>query len=171
MPDLSSSFTSTTTTPLPPPITPSRALHALHNHDLMIDLNPLVVSHRPLSSSLPSDTKHASSGTVPSTYLITDKLPIPLWPTTVSYTASFEDTSSGLRTEVHAPMGLEISGEWEVYDGDATAEPPGGEGGGLMLRETTTVRCNLLLMPYVRATMGKGHEELHRRFVERLLKE
>lgn len=72
-------------------------------------------------------------------------------------------------------MGLGISGEWEVYDGDATAGrlngEGGGGGGGLMLRERTTVRGNVLMMPYVRTTMGKGHEELHRRFVERLLEE
>lgn len=72
-------------------------------------------------------------------------------------------------------MKLEISGEWEVYDGDTTdGRPDGGDGGsagGLMLRETTTVRCNVLLMPYVRATMGKSHEELHQRFVTRLLEE
>lgn len=72
-------------------------------------------------------------------------------------------------------MGLVISGEWEVYDGDSTDSRPDGEDGrgarGLMLRETTTVRCNVLLMPYVRATMGKSHEELHERFVTELLEE
>lgn len=70
-------------------------------------------------------------------------------------------------------MGLEISGEWDVYDGDNARNSSDGKGeggaGGPMLRERTTVSCNALLMPYVRATLGKSHKELHKRFVEKLL--
>ena len=73
-------------------------------------------------------------------------------------------------------MGLEIGAEWKLVDGGSTEGSPGasGEGGragGLVLRETTTVSCNVLLMPYVRATMGKSHAELHQTFVKRLLEE
>ena len=63
-------------------------------------------------------------------------------------------------------MGVETIGEWDVLPDKGDKEHS-----GLVLRETTTVKCNVLLMPYIRATMGKSHDELHKDFVERLLEE
>jgi len=107
------------------------------------------------------------------TYSITDTLPLPFWPTSITYTASFENTESGLRTQVHAPMGVEITGRWEVFTKNPDQRSLNSEGDiaetGLMVQETATVRCNVLLMRYVRATMGRSHKEVHERLVERLL--
>ncbi len=130
----------------------------------MITLNPLVVSHHLLDPHIPSN-----SG--PTIYSITDKIEIPLWPTTVTYTASFENTEIGVRSHVRAPMGVVTDGECEVITENSTEHGDGMQvQPRLVLRETTTVQCNVLLMPYVRATMRKSHEKLHARFVEGLLR-
>lgn len=70
-------------------------------------------------------------------------------------------------------MGVEVAGEWEVLDRLPHQSSSNNEEeiteSGLMLRETVTVRCNLFVMSYVRATLGKSHKEMHERFVARLL--
>ncbi|KAI9878856.1 MAG: hypothetical protein M1830_010328 [Pleopsidium flavum] len=167
-------LTNTTTTPLLPPLTTSGALSALHNHSLMITLNPLVVSHHVIDRPPQSGT--APTSTSPQiTYSITDTLPLPVWPTSITYTASFENTDYGLRTQVHAPMGVEITGQWEVVRESHDLLSSNSEREiaetAWMIRETATVRCNVLLMPYVRATISRSHKELHGRLIERLLKE
>ena len=153
------------TVDIPSSIPAAQILSALHDHSLMITLNPLVIAHHPLQPA---------SGDSPSksAYSIRDRiayLPFHLWDTEITYTASFENTPTGVKTVTHAPAGLEICAEWKVLSLSETKhnEDSSGEARSI-IEETATVTCNALLMPFVKYTMRNSHEELKREFVERL---
>lgn len=117
----------------------------------MIELNPLVISHE--RTSVTETSKE--------TYAITDKLSyFGVWDGKVTYSADFENTSDGLRTDVRAAMGLVSEGTWKVEE---RAE-------GLVLVETARVSCGRLMRLFVEGTMRKSHNELCGRFLERLQK-
>lgn len=69
----------------------------------------------------------------------------------------------------NAPAGLEISAEWKVLPipKNKNEEDRDGEEGSIV-EETSSITCNAFLMPYVRHTMSRSHEELKRKFVARL---
>ena len=131
----------------------------------MITLNPLVISHDRIPLA-PADS------TSKSRYSIRDRiayLPFHIWDTEITYTASFENTPTGVKTVTNAPAGLEICAEWKVLPipKNKNEEDWNGEE-GLIVEETASVTCNALLMPYIRHTMSRSHEELKRKFVARL---
>ena len=130
----------------------------------MITLNPLVQSHRRISSHASSELAQKQS-TIENEYEITDiisYLPYHLWDSTVTYTAKFTCTVDGLDTLVAAPAGVLIEGAWRIIGI--------GDEGGQTLQETAKVTCNWALMPFVKVPMHSSHKILHERFLE-ILKE
>lgn len=144
-----------------------------HNHLEMIDLNPLVIDRFDCTAPdfAPEEEK-------PSTwYTIKDKisyLPFGFATSTVSYHACFHDLPSGLQTHVYAPMGLDIRAKWSV-GGSLPGEPKEStELGlkdvpkeGLYLREDVKLRCNWVLMGFVKKTFKESHGRMVGRLVER----
>ena len=131
----------------------------------MITLNPLVIDHYLLPANSPESTASP-------TYSITDQistLPFHLWDSEITYTASFENIPSGLLSKTNAPMGVEIAGEWRLVASGGVGQDVSDE--GFELVETATVTCNLFLMPYIKGTIKKSHDELRRRFEEILLRD
>ncbi|KAK5255522.1 hypothetical protein LTR16_004562 [Cryomyces antarcticus] len=170
----------TTVTPIPSGISREMVLDSLHDHVGMIDLNPLgsdwcehiVIDRFPIKP--PSDASAEEYHCL--WYSLTDRvsyLPGGLVTGKVSYNACFHDLALGLQTHVFAPLGLSIKGKWTV-GGSLPGEPKeavelglGVPREGLWLREDVEMKCNMLMIGFVKKTLVKAHETLVDRLVER----
>jgi hypothetical protein len=105
---MSKRTTFTTISPLPPGIARDVVVKFLHNHQEMIDLNPLVKERHCIEP--PS---HATSDELHCTwYSLTDRiscLPGGLANRDVTYTCAFHDLPNGIQTHCYAPAGLSTS--------------------------------------------------------------
>ncbi|KAG6006355.1 hypothetical protein E4U43_000453 [Claviceps pusilla] len=161
----------TSVTPLPQGVSRGVAVAFLHDHESMIDLNPLVQErHRiPPPPHSPDDERGCTW------YSLTDKvahLPLGLGLGHVTYTCAFHDLPRGLQTHCYAPMGVETRSKWSV-GGCVPGEPlePVELGlkapaQGLYLREDVDLRCNILVAGLVKKTILKSHGTLVERLVE-----
>lgn len=98
----------TTVTPLPAGVSRQVVLDFLHDHEEMIDLNPLVKERHPIPTPphAPADEQDCRW------YSLTDKisyLPGGLVTGDVTYTCAFHDLPTGLQTHCYAPAGLSKS--------------------------------------------------------------
>lgn len=162
----------TNITPLPPQVSREVAIAMIHNHDEMIELNPMVIEHHPIKT--PRDAP-ADEFLDCVWQELTDKvhyLPGGLVKGKVSYKACFHDTPVGMQTHIYAPTGLDIREKWSI-GGSLPGEPPEPrELGvdvprqGLYLREDCDMRCNVLLSSFVRKNLDNAHKVL----IERILK-
>ena len=162
----------TNITPLPPAVTREVAVAMVHNHDEMIELNPLVIEHHPIKT--PRDAP-ADEFLDCVWQELTDKvhyLPGGLMKGKVSYKACFHDIPMGLQTHIYAPTGLDIRETWKI-GGSLPGEPPEPRelgldlpASGLYLMEACDMRCNRLLASFVRKNLDASHKTL----VERILK-
>lgn len=156
----------TNITPLPPSITRDVAISYLHDHVEMIDLNPLVVRHQ-TTTAPPNATLEEQVNC--KWYEITDQisyLPGGVAKSEVSYKGGFYDLDHGLQTHVFAPAGVDIKAMWKV-GGNMPGEPPEPPElgvnipkSGLYLREDVELRCNVLLMSFVKRNLKKSHSKL-----------
>ena len=162
----------TNITPLPPEVTREVAIAMVHNHDEMIELNPLVIEHHPIKT--PRDAP-ADEFLDCVWQELTDKvhyLPGGMLKGKVSYKACFHDIPNGLQTHIYAPTGLHIREKWSI-GGSLPGEPPEPRelgldlpGSGLYLREDCDMSVNRLLASFVRKNLDKAHKTL----IERILK-
>ncbi|KAL8793435.1 MAG: hypothetical protein Q9195_003918 [Heterodermia aff. obscurata] len=162
----------TTVTALDAGITRETVLQTLHNHVEMIDLNPLVIERHPIKppSTASPEEFHCQW------YQLTDQvkyLPGGLVQGKVSYDVCFHDLSRGLQTHCLAPAGLDIKGKWTLggsLPGEPKEAPELGLGvpkNGLWLREDVDMRCNILMLSFVKKTLKKAHSTLVARLVEK----
>ncbi|KAF2744490.1 hypothetical protein M011DRAFT_371156, partial [Sporormia fimetaria CBS 119925] len=162
----------TTITPLPAGVTRQSVIETYHSHLEMIDLNPLVVDRfqcKPPNYA-PAEEYYATW------YTIKDKvsyLPGGLASGSVSYHACFHDLDDGLQTHVYAPLGLDIRAKWSV-GGSLPGEPKvpvelgiGAPREGLYVREDVKMKCNILMMSFVKKTFKESHSKLVERLVEK----
>ncbi|KAF2264286.1 hypothetical protein CC78DRAFT_246425 [Lojkania enalia] len=162
----------TTITPLPSGITRQSVMDTYRNHTEMIELNPLVIERFECKAPnyAPADEFHATW------YTIKDKvsyLPGGLASGSVSYHACFHDLPDGLQTHVYAPLGLDIRAKWSV-GGTLPGEPPqAAELGlnipktGLYIREDVKMKCNIMMLSFVKKTFKESHSTLVDRLVEK----
>ncbi|KAB5572099.1 hypothetical protein GE09DRAFT_1054283 [Coniochaeta sp. 2T2.1] len=166
---MSKRTTFTTISPLPPNITRDVVLEFLHNHQEMIDLNPLVKERhciKPPSHATPEEF-HCTW------YSLTDRisyLPGGLANGDVTYTCAFHDLPNGIQTHCYAPAGLNIRDKWTL-NGSLPGEPIepvelglGAPITGLYIREDVDMKCNLVMTSFVKKTLKKSHAAL----IERL---
>lgn len=161
----------TNITPLPPSVSREVAVAMLHNHDEMIELNPLVIEHHPIQTP-----RNAAKDEFLDCawHEMTDKihyLPGGIAKGKVTYKGCFHNAPNGLQTHVYAPMNLDIRERWTVC-GTLPGEPeePRELGlnvprQGLYLREDGEIKCNMLMTSFVRKNLDHAHQVL----VERLL--
>ena len=138
----------------------------------MIDLNPLVIERHPIKPPATASPEEFHC----QWYQLTDKvqyLPGGLVQGKVSYNVCFHDLSRGLQTHCLAPAGLDIKGKWEI-GGTLPWEPReeielglGVPKNGLWLREDVDMRCNILMLSFVKKTLKKAHSTLVARLVEK----
>lgn len=104
---MSKRTTFTTISPLPVNITRQVVIDFLHDHEQMIDLNPLVKERHPIKPP-----PHASPDELHCIwYSLTDKisyLPGGLADGDVTYSSAFHDLPDGLQTHCYAPAGLSM---------------------------------------------------------------
>jgi hypothetical protein len=160
----------TNITALPPQVTRQIALDELHNHGMMIKLNPLVINFERTTphNNAPADEYHCIW------YEITDRVSyLPGVKGQVKYKACFFDRPLGLQTHCYAPTGLDIKAKWSV-GGNMPGEPrEARELGvdtprdGLYLREEVDMRCNIMMTGFVKKNLKNAHKVL----VDRLLKQ
>lgn len=157
-------------TPLPPQITRETALAALHDHSLMIELNPMVVNHfrcRPPRFS-PADEYHSPW------YEIHDKVhytPGGAISGKVVYHACLHDLPNGLQTHCYAAMGTNIRGKW-LLCGTLPGEPPqvrelgiDAPMQGLYVREDIDMKTSFLMTRFVRKNLQRAHQALLERLI------
>ena len=162
----------TNITPLPPEVTREVAIAMVHNHDEMIELNPLVIEHHPIKT--PRDAP-ADEFLDCVWQELTDRihyLPGGMVKGKVTYKACFHDLPTGLQTHIYAPTGLDIREKWSIGGSLPGETPEPRELGkdfpatGLYLREDCDMRCNRFLASFVRKNLDSAHKTL----IDRILK-
>lgn len=159
----------TTISPLPADIGREAVIDFFHNHEGMIDLNPLVVERHPLSAPpphCPEDERHCVW------WSMTDKISyMPGVKSDLTYTAAFQDLRDGIMTHCYAPMGTHIIERWSL-GGTLPGEPKqpvelglGAPSQGLYVREDVEVQCNFLMAGFVKKTILKAHGVLCERLI------
>lgn len=160
---MSKRTTFTTLSPLPIGISREVVIDFLHNHQEMIDLNPLVTERHPIKPppTAPQDELDCVW------YSMTDKISYGLASSDVSYTCAFHDLPDGIQTHCRAPLGVDIRDRWTLC-GTLPGEPPepvelgiGAPGAGVLyIREDVDLRCNLLLAGFVKKNLKRSHATL-----------
>ncbi|KAH9891445.1 hypothetical protein F4778DRAFT_751611 [Xylariomycetidae sp. FL2044] len=161
---MSKRTTFTTVSPLPAGIPREVVVDFLHNHQEMIDLNPLVIERHtiPPPSHAPDEEKRCVW------WSITDTIAyIPGVVTRdVTYNAAFNDLPNGIQTHVYAPAGTDIRERWTL-NGTLPGEPAepielglNAPRQGLYLREDVDLRCNFMMASFVKKTLKKAHGSL-----------
>ncbi|KAK8060221.1 hypothetical protein PG996_010151 [Apiospora saccharicola] len=170
---MSKRTTFTNVTPLPAGISRAAALSYLHDHEAMIDLNPLVVERHRLDAPPPHAPEDECAAGC-SWWSMTDSITyLPGIKGELTYSAAFLDLRDGLQTHVYAPMGTDIRNRWTL-GGTLPGEPPepqelglGAPRQGLYIREDVELRCNFLMASFVRKTLSKAHTKVIENIAER----
>ena len=161
-------------TPLPSTVSRATAVAFLHEHKSMIEMNPLVLRHV-VTTPPPNATEDERDFMI--WYAITDEIiyiPGTSVKSETTYKAGFFNTPKGLQTHVFAPAGVDIQAKWTV-GGNMAGEPrePLELGidkpkDGLYLREDVDLRCNILLMGFVKRNLKKSHLEMVDKMMEKI---
>ncbi|KAJ5321952.1 hypothetical protein N7541_007234 [Penicillium brevicompactum] len=138
----------------------------LQDHRSMIEQNPLVIHYERCPA--PAD---ASDESVHVWFTLTDRIDyVPgLLQGKIHYQASFHDTPRGLRTHIHAPLGVEIWNEWTVCSNRTGSEVEPelkDKPEGVYLREKVELRCPFGMAFFVRRNIEKSHSTLVERLSE-----
>lgn len=162
----------TTVTPLPTGIGRETVMETLHNHEEMIDLNPLIEERHPIKP--PSDSTAEEFHCL--WYSLTDRvsyMPGGLISGKVSYNSCFHDLAAGVQTHCYAPMGLTIKAKWTL-GGSLPGEPVapvelgiGAPISGLYIREDVDMKCNIMMTGFVKKTLKNAHARLVDRLVSK----
>jgi hypothetical protein len=148
-------------TPLPPHIPFSTVVSALHNHTVLIRLDPEYASH----TALPSD----SSSPNIQRYKVTDHmnaLPAGLWGTTVSFEAEMTDLEDGISWVIKAPLGLVQRTTWKCLKKDTLDDGEREGEGEWCLVEDVEIKANRMLVGTVRGKCEENWKGAHARFLE-----
>ncbi|KAI1300576.1 hypothetical protein F5Y03DRAFT_225478 [Xylaria venustula] len=162
---MSKRTTFTTISPLPTGIPREVVIDFLHNHQEMIDLNPLIIERHPIAPPPHAPDEEARCVW----WSMTDKiayLPGGLVSGQIEYTAAFNDLPNGVQTHCYAPLGTDIRERWSL-GGTLPGEPLepveiglGAPRQGLYLREDVELRCNFVMASFVKKTLKKAHGTL-----------
>ncbi|KKA29019.1 hypothetical protein TD95_005465 [Thielaviopsis punctulata] len=167
----------TVITPIPSFIPRRLALDILHSHSEVITLNPLVLSHEPISAprNSVSDEFYATW------YEITERIQyVPgmgkIGSGKISFKGCFHDTPWGLQTHIYAPMNIDLRNKYRI-SGNEPGEPPepyelglqelGVPRDGLYLREDIEIKCNVAVMSFVRTQLKAAGKEMVRRIIKK----
>ncbi|KAJ9634792.1 hypothetical protein H2204_006025 [Knufia peltigerae] len=160
-------------TPIPSHIPRQLAIDMLHSHAEIIELNPLVIGHRPIKAP-----QNAPADEYFSTWYEIDQR-IQFVPGIgkagagkISFKGCFHDMPWGLQTHVYPPMGIEIRNKWQIR-GNQPGEPPetkelgsGAPAEGLYLREDIEIKCNPAMISFTKNGMKAASKVM----VDRLVK-
>jgi hypothetical protein len=151
---------------LPPGTTQANALKHLHNHDLLIRLDPELAHYETLPSppSAPNTKR----------YKVTDNmhtLPKGLWDTTVTFEAEMTNTDEGIEWVIKAPLGLVQTTTWKVVTTASLGSEEGVNGdqqGEWSLVEDVEIKANKLLVGTVKGKCEENWRGIHTKFAGHL---
>ncbi|KAF1971306.1 hypothetical protein BU23DRAFT_581682 [Bimuria novae-zelandiae CBS 107.79] len=159
------------TTPLPAGTTFEAVIEKLHNHDLLIHLDPELHHYE----TLPADESAPNT----KRYKVTDHmhtLPKGLWDTTVTFESHITNTEDGVLWVIKAPLGLLQESKWtivrnaDVGKGKEKAAEDGdsAEKAEWSLVEEIEIKASRLLVGTVRSKCEENWRGVHGRFVGHL---
>lgn len=140
---------------VPSEVSRAALLAALHDHERMLKLSPLVFK----SESIPAPEGKIHQSEIAGAprkedntvwYRVWEKVP---WVGDISFTASFANRDDGVYSTVMAPMGLRMKVSWAVID-DTSAPAV------MRLHEVCELEGNTLLMPFITSTFEKTHRTM-----------
>lgn len=142
------------TTQMPPHVTIDTLLDALHDHEFMIKLNPLVITMERISLEDNPVLKAHGAASDASAYRIEESIQ---YFGRITFTAAFMDEADGCTVIVNAPLGLIIRSKYQARQTSALED----QGGCVSLEETGSLEANLLLMPFIKSNYESTHRHLH----------
>ncbi|KAK7413845.1 hypothetical protein QQX98_007262 [Neonectria punicea] len=170
--------TLTIITPIPGFIPRQLALDILHSHSEVITLNPLVLSHKPITAP-----RNAAADEYYSTwYEITERIQyVPgmgkMGSGKITFNGCFHDMPWGLQTHIYAPMNIDMRNRYRIQGNQPGIEPPelpeigleqlGAPKDGLYLREDVELKCNITMMSFVKAETKKASKEMVGRMIKK----
>jgi hypothetical protein len=156
-------------THLPVGTTAELAIQKLHDHDLLIRLDPEFAHYEELPTEATApDTKR---------YKVTDHmhaLPKGLWDSTVSFEAHMTNTEDGVLWIIRAPLGLVQRTTWRclqtksLADEDQMTAAEDEVASEWSLVEDVEIKANRLLVGTVRSKCEENWRGAHGKFVQRL---
>lgn len=174
---LSKKDTHIVVTPIPGFIPRQLALDILHSHGEIITLNPLVLSHRPITAP-----RNASPDEFYSTwYEITERIQyVPgmgkIGSGQIQFNGCFHNMPWGLQTHIYAPMGIDLRHRYRIAGNQPGIEPPephelgneklGVPKEGLYLRTESEIKCNIAMMSFVKGQLKQANKLM----VDRIIK-
>ncbi|KAL1592010.1 hypothetical protein SLS60_011602 [Paraconiothyrium brasiliense] len=169
--------------PIPPHVSPSDILAALHDHNTCLSLQALTSGHELLPSTDPAILKdtfwYPTDKSPPSTYRVTEIIKYLPWFSWAKYSlvfpSVFQNTPEGLKTRADTG-GVVLRAEFRVLEsssieGVIEREGEGLDGAGWVLVEDVEVVCAWWMMPIVRAKMEEAHRDICRKVVETVVRE
>lgn len=153
-------------THLPRSISYAQAVEQLHDHELLIRLDPEYASHE----TLPSDPATPEA----KIYKITDHmnaLPAGLWDTKVTFEAHMTDLDDGILWLIKAPLGLTQKTTWRCLKTESLGEGDKGaneEEGEWSLVEDVEIKANRMLVNTVKGKCEDNWRGTHSRFLAQL---
>ncbi|CAI6333167.1 unnamed protein product [Periconia digitata] len=143
----------------------STAISKLHDHDLLMRLDPELAHYE----SLPSEADAPNT----KRYKVTDHmhtLPKGLWDTTVTFESQMTNTENGIEWVIKAPLGLVQRTSWKLVK---SSEVDGGGKGQAeakedewCLVEDVEINASRLLVGTVKSKCEENWKGIHAKFVE-----
>ncbi|KAH7402259.1 hypothetical protein DE146DRAFT_754849 [Phaeosphaeria sp. MPI-PUGE-AT-0046c] len=151
--------------PLPPGTAREEAIKALHNHDMLIRLDPEHAHYE----ALPTDAAIPEA----KRYKITDHmhaLPKGIWDSTVTFEAEMTDTEDGILWIIKAPLGLVQRTTWRCLRTESLADEDKqaveGATSEWSLVEDVEIAANRLLVGTVKGKCEANWPGAHGKFME-----
>ena len=167
---------------IPPHLSPSDVISALHDHNTCLTLQALTTGHTKLPETDPAtkkDTYWYPPDIHPiTTYAVTECVTVvpgigELGKKYITFPSCFQDTPHGIKTRADATGGVTLRAEFRVIQGGADGGEVDGEGEGVgyadwVLVEDVEVTCAWYMMPFVRKAMEGAHRDICRKVVEKV---
>ncbi|CCC07070.1 hypothetical protein SMACR_01094 [Sordaria macrospora] len=168
----------TVITPIPGFIPRQLAIDILHSHSEVINLNPLVLDHKPIAAPQNAETDEYYA----TWYEITERVTfVPgigrMGASIIKFNGCFHDMPWGLQTHIYAPMNVDLRNKYRIAGNQPNYEPPeqleiglaalGAPSDGLYLREDIEIKCSRTVMSFVKSQMKKAGGEMVRRIIKK----
>ncbi|PSR83323.1 hypothetical protein BD289DRAFT_334568, partial [Coniella lustricola] len=168
----------TVITPFPNFIPRKLAIDILHSHSEVINVNPLVLDHKPI----PAPRNAASDEYYSTWYEITERIQyIPglgrMGSGKISFNGCFHDMPWGLQTHIYAPMNVDLKNRYRVLGNQSGVEPPepqeigladlGAPSDGLYLRDDVEIKCNITMMSFVKSQLRSASKQMVARIIKK----
>jgi len=151
---------------------------ALHDHENVIMLQELTTGYKEIdTTSSDSTDTHFSHDNPMVKYEISESVIIipgvgNSGKYNITFPATFQNTPNGVKFMAQATGGVTLRGGYFVERADLYHQVNSEEGPGMInwvLVEKATVECHWALMPFVRHSMTKAHENICRLVVEKVV--